>query len=129
MKFLAVFAENKCSRPIQALACFQVISPTMKHPRNGWYCNFQEYKSRSRMMISDRGKYGRVKKWAGCNNANEDCIRIIKNTEASVNSSGQDPEKSQRECANGNRLAVETCRPDRRRAYSSNEGIRTPPTT
>ena len=44
-------------------------------------------------MISDRGKYGRVKKWAGCNNANEDCIRIIKNTEAAVNSSGQDAEK------------------------------------
>ena len=115
-KFLAVFAENKCSRPIQALACFQVISPTMKHPRNGWYCNFREYKSRSRTMISNRGKYGRVKKWAGCNNANEDCIRIIKNTEAAVNSSGQDPEKSQRECANRNRLAVATCRRDRRRA-------------
>jgi hypothetical protein len=91
-KFLAVFAENKCSRPIQALACFQVISPTMKHPRNGWYCSFHEYKSRSRTMISDHAKYGRVKKWAGCNNTNEDCIRIIKNTEAAVNSSGRDPE-------------------------------------
>ena len=84
--------------------------------KDGWYCNFQEYRLRSRSMISDRGKYGRVMKWAGCNNANGDCIRIIKNTEASVNSSGQDPEKSQRECANRNRLAVETCRPGRRRA-------------
>jgi len=34
-KFLAVFAENKFSPPIQAPACFQVIGPTMKHPRNG----------------------------------------------------------------------------------------------
>ena len=115
-KFLAVFDENKCSRPIQAIACFQVISSSTKHPRNGWHCNFEEYKSRSRTMILDRGKYGRVKKWAGCKNANEDCIRIINNTEASLNSSGQDPEKSQRECANRNRLAVATCRTDRWRA-------------
>ena len=91
-KFLAVFAENKCSRPIQALACFQVIRPTLKHSRTGWYCHFKEYKSRSRTMVSDRAEYGRVKKWAGCNNTNEDCVRIIKNTEAAVNSSGQDPE-------------------------------------
>jgi len=91
-KFMAVFAENKCSRPIQALACFQVIKPTMKHPRNGWYCNFQEYKSRSRSMISERAEYGRAKKWAGCNSENESCLRILATIEPAVNANGEDPE-------------------------------------
>ncbi len=69
-----------------------MTGPTLKHARTGWYCHFKEYKLRSQTMVSDRAQYGRVKKWAGCNNANEDCVRIIKNTEAAVNSSGQDPE-------------------------------------
>ena len=91
-KFLAVFAENKCARPIQILACYQVTKPTLRHARTGWYCDFKDYKSRSRTMISDRAKYGRVKKWAACNRASEDCIRILSNTNATVNASGQEPE-------------------------------------
>ena len=43
-------------------------------------------------MVSDRGQYDRVKKWAGCSNANEDCVCIIRNTESAVNLSGQNPE-------------------------------------
>lgn len=91
-KFLAVFAENKCSRPIHALACYTVTKPTLKQSRTGWYCDYREYKSRSRTMISDRAEYGRTKKWAACNVANEDCIRILKSTDGNVNASGQDPE-------------------------------------
>jgi hypothetical protein len=115
-KFLLIFSENKCYRAIQALACFQVISPTMKKPRNSRYCGFHEYKSRSRMMILDHAKYGRFNRWAGWNDNNKDCFWFIKTTEATVSYSGQDPEKSQRVYTNQNRLAVVTCRPDRRRA-------------
>ena len=91
-KFLAVFAENKCSRTIQALACFDVTRPSLKHSRTGWYCNLQEYKARSRQMISDHATYGRVKKWAACNPESESCIRLLGQIEGNVNSSGQDPE-------------------------------------
>lgn len=91
-KFLAVFAENKCSRPIHALACFQVTRPSLKHSRTGWYCDFQEYKARSRHMISDHATYGRVKKWAGCNLESAGCVKLLEATDGNVNSSGQDPE-------------------------------------
>ena len=60
-KYLAIFAENKCSRPIQALARFQVTQPSLKHARTGWLCHFKEYKSCSRKMVSDRGQYDRAK--------------------------------------------------------------------
>ena len=46
-KLLAVFAENKCKRPIQILACYQVTKQTLRHARTGWYCDFEVYKSRS----------------------------------------------------------------------------------
>ena len=91
-KYLAVFAENKCSRAIHVLACFQVTTPSLKHSRTGWYCDYQDYKARSRNMISEHAKYGRVKKWGACNQGNEDCVRILERTNAAVNSSGQDPE-------------------------------------
>lgn len=91
-KYLAVFAENKCSRPIHGLACFQVTRPSLKHSRTGWYCDLQEYKSRSRNMISDHAGYGRVKKWAACNLENEHCAKLLESINGNVNGSGQDPE-------------------------------------
>ena len=45
-----------------------------------------------------------VNKWAGRNNANEDCVRIIKNTEAAVNSGDKGSETAAREC---NRLLLQ----------------------
>ena len=91
-KYLAVFAENKCSRPIHGLACFQVTRPGLKHSRTGWYCDLQEYKSRSRNMISDHATYGRVMKWAACNLESEHCLKLLESIHGNVNSSGQDPE-------------------------------------
>ena len=88
-KYLAIFADDKFSRPIQALACFRVTRQTLKPVRTSWYCHFMEYKSRSRTIASNRAQHDRVKNRAGRNNANEDCVRIIKYTEAAVNLSGQ----------------------------------------
>ena len=53
-KYLAIFAYNQFSRPIEALACFQVNRQTLKHVRSSWYSHFMEYKRRSRTMASDR---------------------------------------------------------------------------
>ena len=91
-KFLAVFAENKCARPIQILACYSVTKPTLTHLRTCCYCGFKDYKSRSRRIILDCAKYGLVKKWVACNRASEDCIRILPNTNATLNASGQELE-------------------------------------
>ena len=92
-KISVIYAENRCSRPIHALGCFNVIKASLKFSRTGWYCKYKEFKSRSRAMFSERAKYGRVKKWAACNGKSEDCIRILQTTEGIVNSGGQDPEK------------------------------------
>ena len=88
-KCLAIFVYNQFSRPIEALACFQVNRQTLKHVLSSLYSHFMEYKRRSRTMASDRVQHDRVKNWAGRNNADEDCVRIIKYTEAAVNLSGQ----------------------------------------
>ena len=88
-KYLAILADDKFSRSIQALACFRVTRQTLKPVRTSWYCHFMEYKSRSRTMASNRAQHDRVKNWAGRNNADEDCVHRFKYTEAVVNSSGR----------------------------------------
>ncbi len=92
-RLYSVYAENRCSRPVRGLACFEVIEPASRFPRAGWYCQFAEYKARSRRKVADRARYGRVKKWAACNEQSSDCIRRLKATESGVERSGQDPEK------------------------------------
>ena len=91
-KYLAVFSENRCSRPIYGLACFEVTRPSLKFSRTGWYCDVQEYKSRSRAKVSEHATYGRVKKWAACNLENEKCMKLLDSIEGNVKASGQDPE-------------------------------------
>tara|TARA_Y100001934_G_scaffold134330_1_gene162497 strand:+ start:1169 stop:1600 length:432 start_codon:yes stop_codon:yes gene_type:complete len=121
-KYLAIFAGNKFSRPVHALACFRVNRQTLKHVRTSWYFHFMQYKSRSRTMASVRVQHDCVKNWAGRNNANEDCIRIIKYTEAAVNLRGQYLETVARRMQYS--VPCFACRSVVLQAYCGNERIR-----
>ena len=91
-KVRLLLSENLCSRPIHGLTCFNIRKPKLKFLKTGWHCDLRRYKARSRNMVSNNGKYGKVKKWAGCNQENEGCIQILGRTKSLVNASGNDPE-------------------------------------
>ncbi len=91
-RLYALYVENRCSRDVHTLACFEVIKVNRTYDRKGWYCNFRKFTSRSRRKIADRAEYGRIKKWAACNDKNRQCINRLIKTQSIVAGSLKDPE-------------------------------------
>ncbi len=91
-RLYALYVENRCSRDVHVLACFEVIKANRTFDRKGWYCNFRKFSSRSRRKIADRAEYGRIKKWAACNDANRNCINRLIKTQSVVAGHLKDPE-------------------------------------
>ena len=91
-RLYALYVENRCSRDVHTLACFEIIKVNRTFDRKGWYCNFKKFTSRSRKKIADRAEYGRIKKWAACNNDNRNCINRLIKTQSIVAGNLKDPE-------------------------------------